>query len=59
MLVLTRRLNDRLYIGSDVVIEVLSISRTKVRLGIKAPREVSVVREEAIEQEAKNRKDVE
>ena len=46
MLVLTRRTNESLVIGHDVVITVLEIRGDTVRLGIKAPREVSVHREE-------------
>lgn len=46
MLVLSRRLGETLIIGDDVKITVLGISGNQVRLGIAAPREVSVHREE-------------
>ena len=46
MLVLTRRANQSIVIGNDVVVTVLEVRGDQVRLGIKAPREVSVHREE-------------
>lgn len=46
MLVLTRRANQSIVIGHDVVVTVLEVRGDQVRLGIKAPREVSVHREE-------------
>jgi carbon storage regulator len=44
MLVLTRRAGEKVVIGNEVFIEVLSISGEGVRLGITAPRETSVHR---------------
>lgn len=46
MLVLTRRTNESLIIGHDIVVTVLEIRGDTVRLGIRAPRDVSVHREE-------------
>jgi carbon storage regulator len=46
MLVLSRRLDETLIIGDDIKITVLGISGNQIRLGIAAPREVSVHREE-------------
>ena len=46
MLVLSRRLGETLIIGDDINITVLGISGNQVRLGIAAPKEVSVHREE-------------
>ena len=46
MLVLTRRANQRIMIGRDVVITVLEVRGDQVRLGIRAPRSVEVHREE-------------
>jgi carbon storage regulator CsrA len=46
MLVLTRKLGQRLIIGDDVVVTVLSTRNGQVRLGIEAPRSVSIRREE-------------
>lgn len=46
MLVLTRRSDQRIVIGDDIVITVLEIKGDTVRLGIDAPRSVTVHREE-------------
>jgi len=46
MLVLTRRLMEKLYIGDDVCVTVVRLEGGQVRLGIDAPREVAVVRAE-------------
>ena len=46
MLVLTRRANQSIMIGHDIVVTVLEVRGDQVRLGIKAPREIDVHREE-------------
>lgn len=46
MLVLSRNKNQSIMIGDDVVVTVLGISKHQVRLGISAPLEVAVHREE-------------
>lgn len=46
MLVLTRRANQSIMIGHEVVVTVLEVRGDQVRLGIKAPRSVDVHREE-------------
>jgi len=46
MLVLSRGLNQRIRVGDDVVITVLKVVGNKVRLGVEAPKEVPVHREE-------------
>ena len=46
MLVLSRRTGEKIAIGNDVIIEVLSVSGEGVRLGIVAPKETSVHRYE-------------
>ena len=50
MLVLTRQANQSIMIGPDVVVTVLDIRGDQVRLGIRAPRSVTVHREEVFAQ---------
>ena len=50
MLVLSRKINERIIIGENIELEILGIRGGVVRLGIKAPREVSIVRSELREQ---------
>ena len=57
MLILTRRVGETVVIGNDVDITVLGVKGNQVRLGVKAPREISVHREEIykrIKGESKN-----
>lgn len=49
MLVLTRQLDEGIMIGDDVVITVVDIIGNKVRLGIAAPSEIPVHRQEVYE----------
>jgi len=46
MLVLSRRLDESLRIGSAIEITVVSISRGRVKLGIRAPEQIRIVRSE-------------
>ena len=46
MLILSRRVGESLIIGDDVVVTVLNISSGNIRIGVSAPREVAVFREE-------------
>jgi len=46
MLLLTRRIQEKLMIGDDVTVVVLGISGNQVRIGIEAPRSLPVHREE-------------
>jgi carbon storage regulator len=46
MLVLTRKRLESIMIGDDIEVRVLSITGDKVRIGIRAPREVPVFRQE-------------
>ncbi len=46
MLVLSRRESERIRLGKSIVVTVVRVSGDKVRLGIEAPRDVLVLREE-------------
>ena len=50
MLVLTRRANQSIMIGHEIVVTVLEVRGDQVRLGIKAPRSIDVHREEIFAQ---------
>jgi carbon storage regulator len=56
MLILTRRVGEKLIIGEDVIVTVLGVKGAQVRIGINAPREVTVNREEIYERILKERK---
>jgi carbon storage regulator len=46
MLVLTRKVGERIHIGEDIVVTVVRIQNDKVRIGIEAPTNVAIHREE-------------
>ena len=48
MLVLTRKLGEKICIGENICITIVDIDRGKIRLGIDAPREVPVFRQELL-----------
>lgn len=49
MLILTRRIGETVNIGDNVTVTVLSIQGQQIRLGVSAPKEVAVHREEVYE----------
>lgn len=49
MLVLARKINERIVIGEDIEISVVDIKGDQVKLGIKAPKRVKVYRQEVYE----------
>ena len=46
MLILTRRVGESLMVGDDITITVLGVKGNQVRIGVNAPRDVAVHREE-------------
>jgi carbon storage regulator len=52
MLVLTRKVGERIQIGDDIVITVVRINGTAIRLGVEAPAGVAIVRQELAERAA-------
>ena len=49
MLVLTRRIDESLVIGDNIIVTVLSVEGDKVKLGIQAPAAVTILRQELCE----------
>ena len=51
MIVLTRRIGERIYIGDNIILEVVDTEGPRARIGVDAPREVLVLREELTQNE--------
>jgi carbon storage regulator len=49
MLVLMRRPGESIHIGPDIVVTLIALERNRARIGIEAPREVAIDREEVAE----------
>jgi carbon storage regulator len=56
MLVLTRKLSESIRIGDDIIVKVVDLDSRHVKLGIEAPKSVSVNREEIYERIQKENK---
>ena len=52
MLILTRRVGESLRIADDIVVTIVETKGTQVRVGIEAPQDVTVLREELLERES-------
>jgi carbon storage regulator len=56
MLILTRRIGEKLVIGENVIVTVLAAKGSQIRIGIEAPRDVAVHREEIFQRILAERK---
>ena len=57
MLILTRKVNESLLVGDDVKLTVLGIKGGQIRIGISAPRDVAVHRQEIYERIQQEKKE--
>ena len=48
MLVLSRKIGEKIYVGKDIAITLVDIDRNKIRLGFEAPPDVIILRAELI-----------
>ena len=49
MLILTRKVGESIVIGDDIIIKVVETGKNNIRIGIDAPREITVLRQEVYE----------
>ncbi len=59
MLILTRRVGEKLIIGENVIVTVLGVKGSQIRIGIDAPPEIQVHREEIFKRILKEREELE
>ncbi|MEJ6950168.1 carbon storage regulator CsrA [Natronospora cellulosivora (SeqCode)] len=57
MLVLTRKKDEKIMIGEDIVITIVEVDNNKVKLGIDAPKEIEILREEVYKEVETENKD--
>ena len=49
MLVLSRKINEKIRIGADIIISVVAVSDTQIKIGIDAPTSIKILRDELYE----------
>lgn len=59
MLILSRRMDEAIFVGDDIQIKILDIQGGKVRIGVEAPRSISVHRDEVYDRIQAERKNYE
>ena len=54
MLVLTRKVNEEIKLGTEITIKILSISENQIKIGIDAPKDIQIYRNEVFEKVKEN-----
>jgi carbon storage regulator CsrA len=57
MLVLTRKVEESIVIGDNIVVKVIAIENGNVKLGIEAPKDVSIIRDELVQEVRRSNKE--